>query len=161
MNLTVAIKIKGGFAIIALLLIASSLFSLSHLKTIQSSTKEMSDLAIPTLAGSNQLTLELTQMGNLTLRGYYQSELAPLADNQQSFENANNKFSSALKKLKALVQEKNNLITNLRKVDDVYNSFSSNVDNVFQNRRISIEQVSALTEKIDILEEKADDAATL
>ena len=161
MNLTVAVKIIGGFAIIAVLLIATSMFSLSNLSTIQKSTLEVSELAIPTLTGSNQLTVELTQMGNLTLRGYYQNDLAPLSDNQQAFESANNKFSAELKKLKTLVQEQSNLITNLRKVDGVYNAFSGNVTSVFQNRKTGIEQAARLTEKVDTLEEKADDAATL
>ncbi|WDE12369.1 methyl-accepting chemotaxis protein [Thalassomonas haliotis] len=161
MNLTVAMKIKGGFAIITLLLVITSIISWKNLNTIQDSTLEMSELAIPTLAGSNQLTLELTQMGNLTLKGYYQNELAPLAENQQAFESANTKFSGALKRLKALVQDKSHLIANLRKVDDVYNAFSGNVDSVFQNRQISIEQATALAEKVDTLEEKADDAATV
>ncbi|WDE04900.1 HAMP domain-containing protein [Thalassomonas viridans] len=160
MNLTVAMKIKGGFAIITLLLVITSIISWNSLNKIQDATLEMSELAVPTLAGSDQLTLELTQMGNLTLKGYYQNELAPLAENQQAFESANTKFSAALKRLKAVVQEKNQLIANLRKVDDVYNSFSSNVGNVFQSRQISIEQASALADKVDTLEEKADDAAT-
>ena len=160
MNLTVAMKIKGGFAIITLLLVITSIISWSSLNKIQDATLEMSELAIPTLASSGELTLELSQMGHLTLKGYYQNELAPLAENQQAFESANTEFSAALKKLKALVQEKNHLIANLRKVDDVYNAFSSNVGSVFQNRQISIEQASALAEKVDTLEEKADDAAT-
>ncbi|WP_281559721.1 methyl-accepting chemotaxis protein [Thalassomonas sp. RHCl1] len=161
MNLTVAMKIKGGFAIITVLLVITSIISWSSLNKIQDATLEMSELAVPTLAGSNQLTLELAQMGNLTLKGYYQSELTPLAENQQAFDSANTLFSGALKKLKALVQDKSHLIANLRKVDDVYNAFSGNVGSVFENRQISIEQATALAEKVDTLEEKADDAATV
>ncbi|WDD99566.1 methyl-accepting chemotaxis protein [Thalassomonas actiniarum] len=161
MNLTVAMKIKGGFAIITVLLVITSIISWSSLNTIQDSTLEMSELAVPTLAGSNQLTLELAQMGNLTLKGYYQNELAPLAENQQAFDSANTLFSGALKKLKALVQDRSQLIANLRKVDDVYNAFSDNVTSVFENRKTSIEQATALAEKVDTLEEKADDAATV
>ena len=86
MNLTVAVKIIGGFTIIAILLVITSISSLLNLNTVHNSTTEVSELAIPTLAGSNQLTVELTQMGNLALRGYYQEELEPLANTKQAFE---------------------------------------------------------------------------
>jgi len=161
MNLTVAKKIIGGFTVISVLLILTSGISLLNLDTINDSTKKQSQLAIPTLKGSNQLANELTQMGNLTLRGYYQSELAPLNQNKESFQAGNDNFTKELKKLKSVVQNESSLITNLRKVDAVYESFKGNVNDVFSNRKVSIEQRAALIDKVDLLEEKADDAATM
>ena len=161
MNLTVAVKIIGGFTILAFLLVVTSVSSLLNLNAVHDSTSEVSELAIPTLAGSNQLTVELTQMGNLTLRGYYQSELEPLAANKQSFDEANVKFTNELKTLKGVVQQESALISNLRKVDSVYDSFNQNVASVFANRQLAIESASTLTENVDNLEEIADDAATL
>ena len=161
MNLTVAMKIIGGFTVISILLILTSVISLVNLNTIHESTLKQSDLAIPTLKGSNQLANELTQMGNLTLRGYYQNDLAPLSENKQSFESANTNFTAELKKLKSVVQSESALLGNLRKVDSVYNSFKTNVNDVFANRKTSIEQNAQLIEKVDLLEEKADDAATM
>ena len=161
MNLTVAVKIIGGFSILAVMLVITSISSLLNLNAIQNSTNEVSKLAIPTLAGSNQLTVELTQMGNLTLQGYYQSELAPLATNKATYDEANVKFADQLKKLKSVVQAETALITNLRKVDTVYEAFDKDVKLVFENRKISIEQTSALSDNVDTLEEVADDAATL
>ncbi|MFD2165246.1 methyl-accepting chemotaxis protein [Thalassotalea euphylliae] len=161
MNLTVAVKIIGGFTILAFLLVVTSVSSLLNLNAVHDSTSEVSELAIPTLAGSNQLTVELTQMGNLTLRGYYQSELEPLAANKQSFDEANVKFTNELKTLKGVVQQESALISNLRKVDSVYDSFNQNVTSVFANRQLAIESASTLTENVDNLEEIADDAATL
>jgi len=161
MNLTVAMKIIGGFTVISILLIVTSVISLMNLNNIHEATLKESELAIPTLKGSNQLANQLIQMGNLTLRAYYQNDLAPLAENKQSFEVIDKQFLADLKKLKVVDQDEPNLIGNLRKVDTVHENFVNHVNSVFENRQISIEQKSQLIEKVDLLEEKADDAATL
>jgi methyl-accepting chemotaxis protein len=161
MNLTVAMKIMGGFAIIAVLLVITSAISLMNLNTIHHSTIQQSELAIPTLQGSNKLANTLTQIGNLTLRAYYQTELEPLNNNLSSFNSEKSGFVSELKRLKSVVQKENSLLSNLRKVDSVYSELEQEIGTVFSNRQISIEEALILSEKIDNLEEKADDAATL
>jgi len=62
MNFTVAKKIIGGFAIISTLLMITSGISISNLRTINKSTLQQSELAIPTLKGSNSLALEISKM---------------------------------------------------------------------------------------------------
>jgi methyl-accepting chemotaxis protein len=161
MKLTVAMKIIGGFTIISILLLVSSIFSLVNLNTISESTIKQSKLAIPTLKGSNSLANQITQIGNLTLRAYYQSELLPLNNNLSSYNEAQDSFTQELKQLKRVVQGENALLSNLRQVDDVYSSLQNNIKQVFDNRKNNIVQLSTLIDKIDLLEEKADDAATL
>jgi len=161
MNLTVATKIIGGFTIISLLLIITSGISLVNLSTINDATIQQNELAIPTLKGSNKLANELMQIGNFTLRGYYQKELSPLNNNQQAFNGANENFTAELKKLKVIILSEASLSSNLRKVDTVYATLIDDVDQVFSSRKTSIDQKSILFEKVDSLEEKADDAATL
>ncbi len=161
MNLTVAMKIIGGFTIIAILLIITSIISFLNLNTINESTLKQSKLAIPTLKGSNQLANELTKMGNLTLRGYYQTSLSPLNENLESFTALDNSFSSQLKQLKTVVKDESTLISNLRKVDGVYKTIQGSVASVFESRKTSISEATSLTDMVDNLEEKADDTATL
>ncbi|MBO9491108.1 HAMP domain-containing protein [Endozoicomonas sp. G2_1] len=161
MNLKVATKIFGGFTVITLLLIASSVISLYNLSTIHSSTLQQNELAIPTLKGSNELAVDLAAMSSLTLRAYYQSELAPLATNRQEFERFDSKFSKALKKLSSVVKDEPQLSSNLNKVNQIHSSFVGNVNDVFNNRRRSIELTSQLSEQVDTIEEVADEAATL
>jgi len=161
MNFTVKVKIIGGFSILAILLITTSLFSFSNLSTISQSTEKVSQLAIPTLKESNYLAVELVTMGNLAVKEYYQESLEPLAQNHNKFNSHHNNFSQTLKKLKGTVRDEKTLLNNLNKVDKVYSDFNSNVNDLNQNRQTSIEQYSTLIERIDLLEEKADDAATL
>ena len=161
MNLTVAVKIIGGFSIIAILLVITSVSSLLNLNKVNDSTKTVSELAIPTLVNSNALALQLSRMSNIALEGYYQTTLEPLAQNQSDFNAINSNFSKEFKTLKGIVQNESSLIGNLRKVDSVYQSISDSATALFESRRTSIEQIAVLSEKIDLLEEKADDAATL
>ncbi len=154
-------KIIGGFATISVLLVLTSIISLSNLNNIDSATLKQRELAIPTLSGSNQLANKLGKIGGLTLKAYYQSELPPLSENLASFQQLETGFSQDLKNLKAVVRKENSLLSNLNQVDSVYQTLLSDIDAVFSNRKVSIEQYSILIDKVDILEEKADDAATL
>jgi methyl-accepting chemotaxis protein len=161
MNFTVAMKIIGGFAIIAVLLVITSVISLMNLGTIQESTVQQSEVAIPTLKGSNKLANTLTHIGNVTLRAYYQTEYTPLTANLASYNQDKEGFSKELKKLKGVVKNENSLLSNLRQVDSVYTELEEQIGLVFSNRQNSINEALILSEKIDDLEEKADDAATL
>lgn len=161
MNLTVKIKIIGGFAIISIFLIATSIISLLNLNTIQTSTTEQNTVAIPTLKASNRLANNLAEIGNLTLKGYYLSDLAPLSNELSSLKETQTRFSDELTDLKNIVKSKPEFINNLTKVDELYVSLSEGVNNVYSNRKTSIVQKSLLSERIDSLEEKADDTITL
>ncbi len=161
MNLTVAVKIIGGFAIISILLIVISIISLSNLNTISESTQQQNTLAIPTLKASNKLALELSQMSNLALKGYYQTDLNMLAADLKNYKNIDVLFTQELSELKQTVASENDLLTNLAQVDQLYSDFNSESLGLFSNHKISIEQKQLLTEKIDILEEKADDTVML
>ena len=161
MNLTVAMKIIGGFAIISILLILTSVISLLNLNTISDSTNQQNQLAIPTLKGSNKLSLELGQMTNSTLKGFYQTDLTVLAENLNSYKAIDDQFIPEFNRLKTLVQNENDLINNLNKVTQIVSAFEEEALAVFENRKVSIEQGIILSEKVSDLEEKADDAVTL
>ncbi|MGB1262797.1 MAG: methyl-accepting chemotaxis protein [Cognaticolwellia sp.] len=161
MKLTVAMKIIGGFTIISLLLFLTSIISWNSLNTISDATEQQNVLAIPTLKASNKLANELTSIGNLTLRAYYQTALAPLAENKKAFNADKNNFKAQLNKLKSIVENEDNLLTNLMKVDSVYESLTNEIDHVLSNRQLAIEQQITLNNKIDIIEELADDTATI
>jgi methyl-accepting chemotaxis protein len=161
MNFTVKVKIIGGFSILAILLIATSLFSFLNLSTISQATQKVSQLAIPTLKESNKLAVELVTMGNLAVKEYYQESLESLSVKQKKFNTHHDKFSQTLKKLKTIVRDEEALLINLNKVDTVYSDFNQNVNDLNKHRQTSIKQVKTLRDKVYMLEEKSDNAATL
>ncbi|TWX64364.1 methyl-accepting chemotaxis protein [Colwellia demingiae] len=161
MNLTVAMKIIGGFTIVSIFLIVISGISLVNLNTIQESTKKQNELAIPTLMGSTELKNKLTRLGDLVLLGYYQTNLAQLSEHKKEFKSAQSHFESAQNKLKIIVQKEPLLLSNLNNLVGSYDSIHNNVNDVFKYRKVAIEQKSALTEKVSYLKEKAVEVETL
>ena len=161
MNLTVAVKIIGGFAIISILLVTTSLISLSNLKTVNTATLQQNELAIPTLKGSNALTHKISKMSNLTLKGYYEKKLDQLAKGLSEYKTIETQFQNQLSQLKTIVSKEKNLLSNLSQVDDAYNAFNQSALSLFDNHKVSIEQKKLVSEQVDSLEEKADDAVML
>jgi methyl-accepting chemotaxis protein len=161
MNLTVAMKIIGGFAILTILLVVTSVISLSNLSTIQDATNQQRDLAIPTLKDSNKLALQISQMTNLTLKAYYQTELPLLADHLTEYKKINVQFNDQLGRLKNTLANERNLLSSLREAEQVYNNYSTSSLNLFDSHKTGISEHKLLIDKIDSLEEQADDLVTL
>ena len=161
MNLTVAVKIIGGFAIISILLVVISIISLSNLDTVSEATQQQNTLAIPTLKASNKLALELSQMSNLTLEGYYLTDLNLLAQQLRDYKKINSLFSKGLSELKQIVATEQNLLANLGQVDNLSANFHRAGLGLFSSHKTSIEQQQQLIEKVDTLEEQADDTVML
>jgi len=161
MNLTVAMKIIGGFTIISILLLLTSAISLLNLNTISDSTNQQNELAIPMLKGSNTLSLQLSQMENFTLKGFYEYDLTALAENLNSYQTFNAQFSDAFKQLKILAQNENELIENLNKVTPIFAKYNNAAVEIFESRKVSIEQKLVLHEKVNSLKEETNDVITL
>ncbi len=161
MNLTVALKIIGGFTIISILMIVISTISLSNLNTISESTQQQNTMAIPTLKSSNKLALELSQMNSLSLKAYYQPDLTVLAAQLKEYKAITKVFTQQLSELKQTVANEQDLLSNLSKVDRLFDNIQDAGLGLFSNHKISIEQLKLLSQKVDILEEKADDTVML
>ncbi|GLX84017.1 methyl-accepting chemotaxis protein [Thalassotalea loyana] len=161
MKLTVAMKIIGGFAILSLLLIITSSMSIMNLSTISDSAKQQNELATPTLQGSNQLATAIAKMGNVTLKAFYQSELDALNNNKAEFEAIEVEFDKTLRKLKSVVSSEPQLTANVKSAEASFKSLQSASNQVFSSRAENISLTSQLTDQVDVLEEKADDAATI
>jgi methyl-accepting chemotaxis protein len=161
MNLTVAKKIIGGFSILSVLLISTSLISLNNLNNINDATLEQSTLAIPTLSGSYTLAHKLVEVGNLAINGYHQQNLTGLQGDLVTLKEKVTLFNNDLDTLKNTVSERVTLRENVAKIAPIFDSVGGNIKGVFSARKRSIEQQSMLVERIDTLEDKADDTVTL
>ncbi len=161
MNLTVAKKIIGGFATISILLVVISTISLSNLDTISESTQKQNTLAIPTLKASNKLALQLSQMSNLTLKGYYQEDLSLLAKELKEYQSIDTLFTEELSSLKQVVSAEQALLNNLTQIGQLYSTYHAAGVDLFDSNKLSIEQKDLLVDNVDSLEEKADDAVMI
>jgi methyl-accepting chemotaxis protein len=138
-----------------------STISLSNLDTISESTEKQNTLAIPTLKASNKLALQLSQMSNLTLKGYYEENLSLLAQELTEYQNIDKLFTEELSSLKQVVSAEQALLNNLTEIGQLYSTYHSAGVDLFNSNKLSIEQKDLLIDKVDVLEEKADDAVMI
>jgi methyl-accepting chemotaxis protein len=134
---------------------------LSNLDTISESTEKQNTLAIPTLKASNKLALQLSQMSNLTLKGYYEENLSLLAQELTEYQNIDKLFTEELSSLKQVVSAEQALLNNLTEIGQLYSTYHSAGVDLFNSNKLSIEQKDLLIDKVDVLEEKADDAVMI
>jgi methyl-accepting chemotaxis protein len=138
-----------------------STISLSNLDTISESTEKQNTLAIPTLKASNKLALQLSQMSNLTLKGYYEEKLSLLAQELTEYQNIDKLFTEELSSLKQVVSAEQALLNNLTEIGQLYSTYHSAGVDLFNSNKLSIKQKNLLIDKVDVLEEKADDAVMI
>jgi methyl-accepting chemotaxis protein len=100
-------------------------------------------------------------MNSLSLKGYYQPDLSLLAAELKEYKATQKRFTNQLSELKQTVADEQNLLSNLSQVDVLFDDFKTAGLGLFSNHKISIEQQNLLADKVDVLEEKADDTVML
>lgn len=161
MNLTVAMRVIGGFAIITLLLFVVSISSLVNLSDVDSATEEVNTLALPTLQGSSALKVSFVNMGRITFEAYYETELSGLDDALQRFSSSRKDFEAQLKQLKQSVSTQAELEATLARVEKVYGEYNGFVTQMFDNRRADLQLSQTLNSQMSDLEDNTDDTSTL
>ena len=109
MNLTVKIRVIGGFAVISFLLVLLSVLSLFSLNKIENATQEVSELALPTVGGSSSLKASFLNMGRLTFEAYVTVEQNELNQKRVAYDASRANFEQELSDLRRVVSSEANL----------------------------------------------------
>jgi methyl-accepting chemotaxis protein len=161
MNLTVKMRVISGFTIISFLLVLLSILSLVSLNKIESATAEVSELALPTVGGSNSLKASFLNMGRLTFEAYVTTNQSELNEKLGAFEASKSSFEGELAELRDVVQSESNLKSALSAVEVVYEGYSANALQVYNNHLLEQDLKDSVKAKYAIIEESADDATSL
>jgi len=161
MNLTVKMRVISGFTIISFLLVLLSILSLVSLNKIEGATEEVSELALPTVGGSNSLKASFLNMGRLTFEAYVTKNQNELNEKLAAFEASRGSFEKELAELRDVVQSESNLKSALSAVEVVYESYSANAIQVYNNHLLEQDISDSVKVKYAIIEESADDATSL
>jgi methyl-accepting chemotaxis protein len=160
MNLTVKMRVISGFSIISCLLVLLSILSLFSLNEIENATDEVSDLALPTVGGSNSLKASFLNMGRLTFEAYVTTNQTDLNEKLVSFEASRGSFDEQLTVLRSVVQYESNLKSALGEVEVVYDSYSQNATKVYSNHLLEQDLKDSVDTKYAIIEDSVDDATS-
>lgn len=161
MNLTVKIRVIGGFAVISFLLVLLSILSLVSLNKIEGATLEVSELALPTVGGSNSLKASFLNMGRLTFEAYITTQQSDLKSKRSAFEASKNNFNEELSDLRRTVNSEQNLKSALGAVELVFVDYSQNAIKVYDNHLLEQDLRDSVADKYATIEESADDATSL
>jgi methyl-accepting chemotaxis protein len=161
MKITVATRVVGGFAIITLLLVILGVVAVSSLSSVDSATKEVNNLALPTVSGSSQLKVSFLNMGRLTTGAYYETTLDALSATKTSFENSQANFDSELGILTSVVSKEKDLRESLIETENIYRQYIEKVNAIFDNKRADLEYGNKVLDVLSNIEDNADDGSTL
>lgn len=161
MNLTVKIRVIGGFAVISFLLVLLSVLSLFSLNKIENATQEVSELALPTVGGSNSLKASFLNMGRLTFEAYVTLTQDELNEKRAAYDSSKANFEQELTELRRVVNTEKNLKSALGAVEVVYEEYALNSVNVYDNHLLELNLKDSVAEKYAVIEESADDATSL
>ncbi|MFT4926265.1 MAG: methyl-accepting chemotaxis protein [Phenylobacterium sp.] len=160
MKVTVANRIRIGFAVITVILVITGILSVSGLSSISESTTQVKEISIPALTSSAQLQVQFLKMGENALEDYYTTKLDLLDAVEQRFNDNNNKFSDESRKLKEKVSQDPALRAALTTVVSTSESFISNIKTLFTAHRSQLNLDLLISNQLETLEEAIDDAGS-
>lgn len=161
MNLTIAMRVIGGFAITSTLLLFLGINSVTVLNGISDSTTQVNNVSVPALSVSGDMQRKFVEMSKTTLVEYYATTEQEVQSALTNFQNQSSVFESDLAKLKTIVQGDSELSSALPGVDESYSQFAQEAKRLFDSKSRTLELNDSIADVYDETEMAADDASTM
>ncbi|QBL08309.1 methyl-accepting chemotaxis protein [Rheinheimera sp. D18] len=161
MKLTVALKVKGGFGIISLLLLLIGITAYGSLSSISTSTAEVNKVSIPALENSAAMQSEFVVMSKLNLQAFNATTLSEIEQLRRQFDAEQERYQQAAKRLATAVQDEATLKSAAAAVNESYSNFTPAATRLFEQLNNSLRLRDDIDNKLVDLETHADDMASL
>lgn len=161
MNLTVALRIVGGFGVISLLLLFIGITSYSKLSTIRDSTSLVNTISIPALENSAVLQSEFVKMSKISLQAFYTEEVKKVSTLETQFATEKALYDAASTSLQSVVAEEPELANSFKLVSTTYNDFIPTSSSLFADLKKSLTLRDKMNSQLSDLESNSDDSASL
>ncbi|MCC5825192.1 methyl-accepting chemotaxis protein [Alkalimonas sp.] len=139
MTLTIAHRIILGFGLIVLLLVVASGSALLSFLSIEESTRNVNERAIPTQQLSNQAQIQLLSMANASAQGFSTEQPALISQQQQLFAQADRDLQQLLQQAAELTEQHSELQLALQKAEQQSSAYRQSVQQMFA-LRLEVEQ---------------------
>jgi methyl-accepting chemotaxis protein len=160
MNLTVAMRVIGGFAVTATLLLFLGVNSVTLISGIAESTGKVNQVSVPALGYSSVLQQKFVEMSKTTLIDYYATDFDTVDRTYSQFNDQANEFRTELDNLSNLVSEEPVLAQALPLVEDSYSTFMTTATDLFKSKKRTLQLADQVNESFDETELAADDASS-
>ncbi len=178
LKLKVVHKVNGGFALIVALLVISSLSAVTRLGSINSSTLQVNDLAVPVQRQSNQLQISLLKQAKLSTLSFNHNSVLQIDQSIDRFASDTAQFNQAYQQLAQLVSKEPELKNYLSQANASYQGYTEAVNsmlsaiksrirlsiNISQSHEqliTGIDEAGAILLELSYLEPNNNNAATL
>ncbi len=159
MNLTIAKRVIGGFAITSTLLLFLGINSIFVLNGISESTTQVNQVSVPALDASAKLQQNFLQMSKTALLEYYATDFQIIEESIAKFENQSSEFDTDFALLTEIVSQDELLLQALPRVKNSYDSFKEKADLLSHSKERTLKLADAIGTTFDDTEMAADDAS--
>lgn len=160
MNLTIAMRVIGGFAITSTLLLFLGVNSVAVLNGISESTSQVNQISVPALDASGKLQQKFVEMSKTTLIQYYAKSEQEVQASLRNFNGQSSEFATDLKRLKSIIGNDTKLAGALPEVERSYNRFEQEARKLFAAKQQTLQLAQQISDVFDETEMAADDAST-
>ena len=159
MNLTIAMRVIGGFAITSTLLLFLGMNSVSVLNGISASTSQVNNISVPALDTSAKLQQHFVQMSKTTLIEYYATTDDEVQAALNQFQAQNDEFDKEISQLKKILANAPMLAKAIPSVSSSYEEFKQEALTQFDSKHRTLELADAVQSVFEKTEMAADDAS--
>ncbi len=160
MNMKVSTRVFGGFAIILTIILINSIFGWRNLSTIESSNQKTIQVALPTVAMSNEVKLSLLNVSKQVLEAYHERAIDYINQKENASLAQNEKIEKHLKSLKRTTQGSQTLTNAVDKVEVAFSNYTQQNKTLFNELRNRTRFRTDTIEKRDEIEEYIDSIAS-
>lgn len=160
MNLTIAMRVIGGFAITSTLLLFLGINSVNVLNGISESTTQVNQVSVPALDTSAKLQQKFIEMSKTALLEYYASDFETIESSISTFSVQSSEFDTDFALLSEIVSQDELLYEALPSVQTSYMSFREKADLLAESKELTLKLADSVVTAFDDTEMAADDAAT-
>ncbi|MEE2024071.1 methyl-accepting chemotaxis protein [Alkalimonas mucilaginosa] len=147
MTLTIAHRIILGFGLMVLLLIVASGSALLSFLSIEASTRNVNERAIPAQQLSNQAQIQLLSMANASAQGFAAEQPALINQQHQLFAQADHGLVQLLQQVTELSQQHSALQQALQQSEQYSSAYRQSVQQMFA-LRLEVEQSRAEVQQV-------------
>ncbi len=159
MNLTIAKRVIGGFAITSTLLLFLGINSVSVLHGISESTTQVNQVSVPALDASAKLQQNFLQMSKTALLEYYATDFQIIEESIAKFNEQSSEFDTDFALLTEIVSQDELLLQALPRVKNSYDAFKEKADLLSHSKERVLKLADAIATTFDDTEMAADDAS--
>jgi len=160
MNLTIAMRVIGGFTITSVLLLFLGINSVFVLDGISKSTTQVNQVSVPALDASAKLQQKFIEMSKTTLLEYYATDHKTIETSIDKFNVQSAEFDADFALLTEIVAQDELLSEALPTVKNNYSSFIEKADLLSKSKEKYLELGQSVLSSFEDTEMAADDAAS-